>query len=137
MKPSRHLDALFSRVARGFSRASAEGIGVGVAVTRRELITCKARLFGRPVLRRYPVGDIESIWLRHGHSVSFLLVEFVKRDERRLMFLFGAASAGDFDAVAAALERLTRLRSSAHLQRQARRRMVLGTQGKAVAVHTR
>ena len=60
MNPSRHLDALLSRVARDFICASAEGFGVGVAVTRRELITCKARLFGRPVLRRYRLGDIDS-----------------------------------------------------------------------------
>ena len=137
MKPSRHLDALQRRVARDFIRASAEGLGVGVAVTRRELITCKARLLGRPVLHRYPLGTIESIWLRRGHSVSFLLVEFVKREEGSLMFLFGAASADDFDAVAAALERPVRPRSSTYRQRQARRKMVLGTHGKAFAVHTR
>lgn len=135
MKPSRHLDALLSRVARDFIYASAEGLGIGVAVTRRELITCKARLFGRPVLRRYPVRDIESIWLRRGRSMSFLLVELVKRDEGSLMFIFGAASADDFDAVAAVLERLVRPRSSAHRQRQARR--PLGTHARALAGHTR
>ena len=131
------MAALLSRVARDFICASAEGLGVGVAVTRRELITCKAPLWGRAVLRRYPLGDIESIWLRRGPSVSFLLVEFVKRDEGSLMLHFGAASVADFDAVAAVLERRGRLRTSAHRRRQPLRKMVLATHGKAFAAHTR
>lgn len=122
MKTSRHVSAIFRRVARDFICASAAGFGVGVAVTRSELITAKVRLFGGVVLRRYRLSDIGSIRLRRGQSVSFLLVDFVRRSPSHLMFLYGNTNAGEFEAVAAALERFRRPRAAA--QRQVQRRLV-------------
>lgn len=122
METSRHLNAIFRRVARDFICASATGFGVGVAVTRCELITAKVRLFGGVVLRRYRLSDIDSFSLRRGHSVSFLLLKFVKHRPSHVMFLYGTTSARDFDAVAAAVERFRRPRTSP--QRQLQRRLI-------------
>lgn len=110
MEASRHLKAIFSRVAADFISATGEGLGVGVAVTYRELIIAKARLFRGPLLRRYRLRDVRSIRLRRGASMSFLLVSWGEPEPTTVMILYQTAAAGDFERVAAAILRLSHRR---------------------------
>src|SRR5512132_2936614 len=123
MERSRHLEVIFATVARDFIRADAEGLGVGVAVTYGGLMTARARRFRQPVLRRYQLSDLESIRLRHGNSVGYLLIEIGGRQPTTVMILYGIAAAADFERVVAVVGQLSRRRrSSTQGQRKAARR---------------
>jgi len=126
MKRSRRLDLILSTVARDFIRAVAEGFGVGVAVTYRELLTAKAGLFCRPVLRRYSLREIESIELRGGKNVNRLLVEVGGRQPATVMVLYGTSAAADFENLVATVSRLSRRRRSAGRRPLPRRRLEVG-----------
>ena len=110
MQRSRHLEVIFSTVARDFICANAEGWGVGVAVTYGELVIAKARLFRRPVLQRYHLSDVGSIDVRRGSSVSYLLVEVGGRHPTHVMILYNTSAGADFDRVVATIGRLSRRR---------------------------
>lgn len=123
MKTSRHLESIFATVARDFICADAEGLGVGVVVTYGELVTAKARLFRRPLLRRYHLSDVESTRVRRGESISYLLIEVGGHRPTTVMILYTTAAADDFERLVATLERLSRRRRySGHTRRQASRR---------------
>ena len=127
MEVSRHLKAILSRIAPDFICATGEGFGVGVAVTYRELIIAKARLFRSPLLRRHRLRDVRSIRQRRGASMSFLLVEVGVRAPTTEMILYQTAVAREFENVASTIWRLSRLRRGVGEVpgRQARHRLLL------------
>ena len=107
MKRSRHLEAIFKTVAHVFVHAHAEGIGVAVALTPRELIIAKARLFRRPVLRRYPLCDVGEIRVRRGKDVNCLFVDVSGQQPSTVMVLYTTAAATDFDRLVATIDRMS------------------------------
>ena len=121
MKRSRRWDLILSTVSRDFIRAVAEGFGVVVAVTYRELLISKGGLFCRPVLRRFSLGDIDSIELRSGRNASRLVVQARGRPPATMTVLYGTGAAADFANVVAAVGRLRCRGRDAH-RRPVRRR---------------
>jgi hypothetical protein len=123
MKRSRHLEAIFKTVAHDFIRAHVEGIGVAVALTPRELITAKARLFRGPVLRRYRLADVGQLRVRRGKDVNCLFIDVGGKDASTAMVLYTTAAARDVDQLVAAIDRMSRRRnSSGHATRGVPRR---------------
>ncbi len=111
MKRSRHLEAIFKTVARDFVRAHAEGIGLAVALTPRELITAKARLFRRAVLRRYRLCDVGEIRVRRGKDVNCLFIDVGGTAPSTVMVLYTTTAARDVDRLVAAIDRMARHRN--------------------------
>ncbi len=105
MDTGRHLNAILARVARDFICATAEGFGLGIAATYRELIVARARFLRRPVLRRYRLTEVTAIRIRRGGTISFLLIEVRGCRPTTIMVLYGAGAAPAFDDLAAVLER--------------------------------
>src|SRR5262245_32385526 len=103
--PSRHLQAIVSRVAAGFICATAEGFSEAVAVTYRHLIVARADRFSRPRLRRYRLQDISALRLRHGLEMSFLRVTLGEPEQAIVVVLFETSAAADFERVASAIQR--------------------------------
>jgi hypothetical protein len=109
MSRSRHVDALLATVARDFICAIGEGYGKAIAVTYRELITVRARLLRRPLVRRYRLSDIVSVQLFRGYSVDRLMIELDGPHAPQLMVLFGHHTAtNDLEGLLATIERLSR-----------------------------
>lgn len=125
MKRSRRRELILSTVGNDFICAVAEGFGVGVAVSYRKLLTAKARLFCRPVLRRCSLREIESIELRGGKNVNRLVVEVGGRQPATVTVLYGTGAAGDFANLVATVSRLARRRCQAGRRSPARRRLAV------------
>ena len=126
MRRSRHLDALLATVARDFIRATAPAYGGAVAVTYRELIIGRARLFRRPLLRRYRLSEIASVKLCRSHRVNRLMLEVDGSPPVTLMMLFELAAIGDFQRVVAAIERYSESLRSKTVHRRRSHRAALG-----------
>jgi hypothetical protein len=106
------LEAIFKTVAHDFIQAHAEGIGVAVALTARELITAKARLFRRPILRRYRLCNVDAMRVRRGKDVNCLFVDVGGQRPSTVMLLYTSSAVRDVDHLVATIDRLSARRRS-------------------------
>ena len=110
MRRSRHSKFLVATVARDFIRAEAEGLGVTVAVTYRELLVARARLFGRPVLQRFRIRAVQSVALRHTRDVHRLVFEVGGREPTGVTVLYRSEAMPAFERLVAAFDLMSRRR---------------------------
>lgn len=98
---SKHLQAIEKDLQGDAIRAAGEAMGMAVAVTDRELVTGKARLFGATVVR-FPLGAVCNLRTIPNPSANLLEIEFAETAPvRSLMIMYQSEAQADFEAVIA------------------------------------
>lgn len=139
MKRSPHLRLVFDTVASAFVCAEAEGWGVGVAVTYREILLGRRRLLRRSSVQRFRLRDVDAVEIRRGPGVNRLLLSFAGAGPTTVMVLFGPEALADLERLVAVMGILSRRRRRPALQLSRRgtdRIIAMGRAGAAARVES-
>lgn len=99
---SKHLTALQKQLGGTAIHASAEAMGMAVAIAGNELVTAKAKLFGVQV-RRFPMQSLGGVRTIPNPSANVLVVEFTTTPPQNLTIMYGREASHDFDTIIATL----------------------------------
>lgn len=98
---SKHLNFLLEHVDSSAIRATAEGFGLGVALTEDELVTAKAAIIRRwGKVERFPLTSVVGLRTVPNPSANLLQVEFSEGGSTRVLTLmYSSESAPAFERI--------------------------------------